>query len=677
MMMSKRGYNTQKILAMKNFNPLDHPICFSPVLRLSPSTWLGHIPFAMFLTSILKPGVIVELGTYYGSSYCAFCQAVRELKLDTSCYAVDTWEGDPQSGFFGAEVLEDLRKYHDPLYGSFSRLVQNTFDAASEKFDNKSIDLLHIDGFHTYEAVTSDFETWLPKMSEHGVILFHDINVRERDFGAWKFWEETKSNFPSFEFTHSHGLGVLAVGDKCLQPFQEFLDCAADNPARIRDFFHQMGARLQTLQENQSLRQTIEQNQIDFALGEQARQLRSGTQNLGEQDQSFEDREQQLEFRKQELKEQEQQFHERERQFQELENQLQAKSEELKIKIAAHEAKELSIKEETQQLYAKSWQLQEALFRLENGRNGRNGQNGQLDNQSFSRAVLENVRKNGQMPAYEKDKLVLGIVTFNNSEKQISQLLKSICAAQKRAGELPVELEIFVVDNGRETYWEESSVKIAKFESCGNVGFGKAMNRLMSTAFADNKTKWFLCVNPDGIMHHNTLRELLTLSGEHPDSLIEARQFPEEHLKQYDPKTLETPWASGACLLIRKNIFEEIGQFDPHFFMYMEDIDFSWRARSAGFSVKIAPNALFGHAVLDRQLSVDSDKMFLLSGRYLSFKWREQKFFDWTEKELIQRGYFQSLSELPKLPELAFDKLKLNPEIPDFAHYFHFSPARW
>ena len=56
---------------MKSFNPLDHPICFSVALRFSPSTWTGHIPFVMFLVELLRPKVVVELGTYYGVSYCA------------------------------------------------------------------------------------------------------------------------------------------------------------------------------------------------------------------------------------------------------------------------------------------------------------------------------------------------------------------------------------------------------------------------------------------------------------------------------------------------------------------------------------------------------------------------------------------------------------------------------
>ncbi|MGH9268100.1 MAG: class I SAM-dependent methyltransferase, partial [Acidimicrobiales bacterium] len=116
---------------MGSFNPLDHPIVFTPPRRLTPfSVWHGHIPAAMLLVDLLRPEAFVELGTYYGDSFCAFCQAVGDLGLATRCYAVDTWEGDPQGGFYGPEVLADLREHHDALYGGFSRLIQSNFDEA-------------------------------------------------------------------------------------------------------------------------------------------------------------------------------------------------------------------------------------------------------------------------------------------------------------------------------------------------------------------------------------------------------------------------------------------------------------------------------------------------------------------------------------------------------------------
>jgi GT2 family glycosyltransferase len=111
--------------------------------------------------------------------------------------------------------------------------------------------------------------------------------------------------------------------------------------------------------------------------------------------------------------------------------------------------------------------------------------------------------------------------------------------------------------------------------------------------------------------------------------------------------------------------------------MYLEDIDLSWRARAAGFYVKVSPKALFGHAVLNREHSPQTEKFFFLSGRYLAFKWQNPTFLKWAEQELVKRGHFTSASQLPALPKVDFSSAGLNPEVPDFEHYFHFSAARW
>src|SRR5215218_1689617 len=112
-----------------SFPPLGYPLVFDQPRRLSDvDSWHEHIPFAFFTVAALRPRVLVELGTWKGDSYCAFCQAVQTLGLPTQCYAVDTWEGDEHTGAYGPEILEELRAHHDPLYGSFSRLLRQTFD---------------------------------------------------------------------------------------------------------------------------------------------------------------------------------------------------------------------------------------------------------------------------------------------------------------------------------------------------------------------------------------------------------------------------------------------------------------------------------------------------------------------------------------------------------------------
>jgi len=244
---------------MKNLNPWNHLICFVVPNRITlHSAWHEHIPFAMFLVDLLRPKMIVELGTHHGDSYCAFCQAIKELHLDTACYAVDTWKGDSQAGFYGPEVLADLRAHHDPLYSSFSQLIQSTFDEALEHFADGTVDLLHIDGYHTYESVRHDFEAWLPKMSSHGVVLLHDTNVREQDFGIRKFWDEVKLKYPHFEFRHGHGLGILAVGKVRSKELRELFKLPEEESIRIRDFFFQLGHQLTTRVRNKAMASELE-----------------------------------------------------------------------------------------------------------------------------------------------------------------------------------------------------------------------------------------------------------------------------------------------------------------------------------------------------------------------------------------------------------------------------------
>lgn len=243
------------------FNPLNYPLCLDLPRHVNAVAWQEHIPFVMALVQMLRPKVFVELGVHTGDSYLAVCQAVAALNLDTACYGIDTWRGDAHAGFYGEEVLTRLREHHDPLYGKFSRLVQATFDDAASHFETGSVTLLHIDGLHTYEAVKHDFETWKPKLSRNGLVLFHDINVRERDFGVWKVWEEIKVGLPHFEFKHGHGLGVLAVGPDVVAVVRRFLELNGGEASRVAAFFFSLGNRVTLQTQNEALAAAIRERE--------------------------------------------------------------------------------------------------------------------------------------------------------------------------------------------------------------------------------------------------------------------------------------------------------------------------------------------------------------------------------------------------------------------------------
>jgi hypothetical protein len=220
---------------------------FWPVDRVvEPDAWAGHIPFAFWIVAALKPRLVLELGTHSGNSYLAFCQAVQNLGLATACFAVDTWKGDAHAGFYGEEIYDELVRYHDARYGAFSRLVRSTFDAAAGYFADGSVDLLHIDGLHTYEAVAADLETWRAKLSTRAVVLLHDTNVREREFGVWRLWGELAAAHPHFTFLHGHGLGVLGMGADLPDAVVDLLRASQDEARvrRIRDVFAALGGPL-------------------------------------------------------------------------------------------------------------------------------------------------------------------------------------------------------------------------------------------------------------------------------------------------------------------------------------------------------------------------------------------------------------------------------------------------
>ena len=176
------------------------------------SAWHGHVAFGHWITREIQPRQVVELGTHNGVSFASFCNAIGRCGIPAKCFAIDTWTGDSQTGIYGEHVYTDLFMFQQKHFGNFSALVRCSFDDACPRFGNGSIDLLHIDGLHTYEAVKHDFETWLPKLSTNAVVLFHDIDIRDADFGVWKLWDELSNRYPSFAFRHSAGLGVLAVG---------------------------------------------------------------------------------------------------------------------------------------------------------------------------------------------------------------------------------------------------------------------------------------------------------------------------------------------------------------------------------------------------------------------------------------------------------------------------------
>ena len=206
-------------------NEISHDRYLFSVTDYMHSAWIGHAPFLKFLIREQKPKLFVELGVHNGFSYFVGCQSIKECELNTQAFAVDHWIGDHQAGFFDDSVFESVVKLNTK-YLSFSKLLKMSFEEALGNFGDSTVDLLHIDGFHSYESVKEDFHSWLPKMDKNGIILLHDIHVRRTSFGVYRFWQEVKLKYKTIEFVGSHGLGVVFLGTVPSGKLSELIEIA-------------------------------------------------------------------------------------------------------------------------------------------------------------------------------------------------------------------------------------------------------------------------------------------------------------------------------------------------------------------------------------------------------------------------------------------------------------------
>lgn len=125
-----------------------------------------------------------------------------------------------------------------------------------------------------------------------------------------------------------------------------------------------------------------------------------------------------------------------------------------------------------------------------------------------------------------------------------------------------------------------------------NLGSALGHNTLLQESEGDD----VLIINPDIMLAPNAIVELAKRLGKGRVGMAEAKQLPIEHPKHYDAVTGETSWAATACTLIRGDTIRKLKGFDHEsFFLYCDDVDFSWRVRLAGEKVAYVPSACAYH----------------------------------------------------------------------------------
>jgi len=162
-----------------------------------------------------------------------------------------------------------------------------------------------------------------------------------------------------------------------------------------------------------------------------------------------------------------------------------------------------------------------------------------------------------------------------------------------------------------------------------NLGFAAGMNRLIARSSAP----WFLALNSDAWPEPDAIEALVAAGERHPraaaiaprllrpDGSLEHSTFPFPSLSvaaitalggyrrlwparsrrlalvgawdHDEPRDVD--WAVGAALLMRRDALDAVGGFDESFFMYAEDLEWCWRARSCGWTIRFEPDAVVRH----------------------------------------------------------------------------------
>ena len=200
----------------------------------------------------------------------------------------------------------------------------------------------------------------------------------------------------------------------------------------------------------------------------------------------------------------------------------------------------------------------------------------------------------------------------------------------------------------------ESRIKISSFTKSTEVAAGFAENHNKLFKVAAESRDYFVIVNPDCILAEASIDILVETYEKARGSaaIVEGRQWPFEHPKEFNSATKETPWASGAFSLIDSRFYKEVGGMDENYFLYTEDVDLSWRAWLSGRKVLYERDAVVTHFTggpFYREDTLELEKYFSLR----NFIYISRKFFGKNGEEaalrqlrlVLKREFFEEIKD--------------------------------
>jgi GT2 family glycosyltransferase len=244
----------------------------------------------------------------------------------------------------------------------------------------------------------------------------------------------------------------------------------------------------------------------------------------------------------------------------------------------------------------------------------------------------------------------LSVIIVNwNTKDLLLQCLKSVYQAV-----CGIEKEVFVVDNGsidgsmpvaRERFPETNLIENPK-----NLGFAKANNQAMGLSTGE----YILLLNPDTLVTNGAIEKLVSFMKAHPEaggagvqllnsdgtrqnsianfpslatelinkSLLRwlfPKIFPGKERSYSEPIEVES--VIGACMILRREAMEQVGGLDEDYFLFLEETDWCYRIRKAGWKIYHIPQAEIYHFQgKSAEIEEKNAKVEYYRSRYLFFK---------------------------------------------------------
>ncbi len=242
----------------------------------------------------------------------------------------------------------------------------------------------------------------------------------------------------------------------------------------------------------------------------------------------------------------------------------------------------------------------------------------------------------------------VSVIIINYNVKYFAeQCIRSVYAATEG-----LRAELFVVDNnssdGSIEHLTPLFPEVQFIENDNNLGFGRANN----IALERSTGRYLLILNPDTLIREDSLRMMIRYMDEHPEVGAMGPKIltRDGSFDKTSKRGLPTPWVAfcrisglsvlfphsklfgrydllyldsdkpaqvdslaGSCMMVRSETYDQVGGFDEDFFMYGEDIDWSYRIKLAGWEVHYAPVTEIVHfrgESTRRSTNFDRDKAF-------------------------------------------------------------------